>query len=530
MTIALKLFGPPRLERDGRPLELGLKKALALLAFLAAEARPRSRDQLTALLWPEAGATEARSRLRRLLYRLHRQTGETVLVVEGETLRLADPPAVTVDLADYRHCLRQADGETAEAALESAAACYQGDFLAGFSLDGSSAFDDWQYLQAEDLRQSLARVLSRLAAMHAAGGDYDAALPHARRLLTLNPLDEAAQRRLMELLAAAGQPAEALRQFDGWRDLLARELGVEPQPQTRALAESIRGGRTAAGPGVGHRPETRYARSGDLHIAYQVLGEGELDLVYVPGFISHLEQIWDYPPLAGFLRELAGRCRMILLDRRGVGLSDRVGYAPDLEDTARDVLAVMDAAGSRSAVIFGVSEGGPAAIHLAARHPRRVQGLVLWGTTARPVRAEDAPWGIPEAVFRRWIARLVAGWGGPAEIELFAPSVAAAPRARQWWAGLLRSGSSPGAVAQVLEAFMGADVRELLSAVQAPALVAHRGGDDMLRIGGARYLAERLPRARLLELSGADHWFWSGDPGPLLRELRAFLGELTQGG
>jgi pimeloyl-ACP methyl ester carboxylesterase len=255
------------------------------------------------------------------------------------------------------------------------------------------------------------------------------------------------------------------------------------------------------------------------------VGAGPIDLLVAPGFVSHLEHIWRSVPLRATLSRLAGRSRLILFDRRGVGLSDRVGAPPTLAHTAHDLGTVLDAVGSRSAVLFGFSEGGPAAALFAALHPERVRGLLLYGTMARGLRTKDHPWALEEAQFDTWLAQLVARWGKAVPHEAFAPSRVGDRALWTWYAELLRLGSSPGAVRGVLGALKTLDIRPLLPWVEAPTLVLHRTGDRIVRIGAGRYLAAHLPRARLVELDGDDHWWWLGNAGALLDNVERFLDE-----
>jgi len=232
--------------------------------------------------------------------------------------------------------------------------------------------------------------------------------------------------------------------------------------------------------------------------------------------------------MRSFLAALARRGRVIIFDRRGIGLSDRVGAAPTVEATAADIRAVMDAAGSRQALLFGASEGGPGCIHLAAEAPDRVAGLVLYGSLAKGCRAEDYPFALTERQFNVWLKRMIRKWGGPVEIETFAPSLAGDRRAEHWWSGLLRTASSPAALKVVLEALRDTDVRHLLPRVAAPTLVLHRRGDRAIPFAAGRHLAEFIPGARIVALEGDDHWFWVGDQERSLAEVIAFAERLAK--
>jgi pimeloyl-ACP methyl ester carboxylesterase len=219
--------------------------------------------------------------------------------------------------------------------------------------------------------------------------------------------------------------------------------------------------------------------------------------------------------------------RLILLDRRGIGLSDRVGFSPSVDATAQDIGTVLDAAGSRRVVLFGASEGGPACIKFAAENPARVAGLILFASLAKGSATRDYPHTLKASQYEMWLQELVAVWGGPAGIETFAPSLSDDPQARAWWAGLLRAASSPGAIKGLLEALRDTDVRHLLGRISAPTLVLHRRGDRAVRIGAGRHLAENIARAQFIELDGADHWVFAGDQKRVLASIRQFVASLA---
>jgi pimeloyl-ACP methyl ester carboxylesterase len=270
-------------------------------------------------------------------------------------------------------------------------------------------------------------------------------------------------------------------------------------------------------------PQTRYAKTGDVYIAYQVTGDGGLDLVFVPGFVSHVEHSWEEPGLARFFQRLGSFSRLIRLDKRGTGLSDRVSEIPTFEQRTDDLRAVMDAAGSARASLFGISEGGPAAMLFAATYPERTHALVLYGSYARRAWASDYRFGHTDADFTALLATIEADWGGPAGIASWAPSASHDERFRQWWAKSLRLSASPGGALAVLRMAWEADVRRVLPAIHVPTLVLHRTGDRIVHVEHARYLAEHIPNARLVELPGTDHIVWVGDANAVLAELEEFL-------
>ena len=279
------------------------------------------------------------------------------------------------------------------------------------------------------------------------------------------------------------------------------------------------------------QPEIRYAKSDDVHIAYQVTGEGPLDLVCVPGFVSHVEATWQSPASAKYFRRLASFSRLILFDKRGTGLSDRTSQIFTLEQRMDDVRAVMDAVGSERAALFGVSEGGPMSILFAATYPERTTALVLYGTYAKRAWAEDYPFGWRDKEWASFFANTESYWGTPRglDLDIWAPSIAHDEHARREMATYLRSAASPGAVRAVMQMNREIDVRHVLPAVRVPTLIVHRTGDRNIGIQHARYIAEQVSAAKLVELPGNDHMPWIGDTDFLLGEVEEFLTGVRHG-
>lgn len=276
-------------------------------------------------------------------------------------------------------------------------------------------------------------------------------------------------------------------------------------------------------------PKTRYTKSGDVHIAYQVTGEGPLDLVWVPGFVSHLEYQWEQPRAVHFIQRLASFSRLIRFDKRGTGLSDRVAAMPTLEQRMDDVRAVMDAVGSERAALFGHSEGGPMSLLFAATYPERTSALVLYGSYARRAWAPDHPSGLTDEEMRPALEAMEREWGGPVGIETRGPSLASDEGYARWWGNYLRLAASPGAAIAIMRMNMEIDVRHVLPAIRVPALVLHRAGDRVTKVEQARYMAERIPGAKLVEFLGEDHTPWVGDSDAILDEMEEFLTGVRHG-
>jgi class 3 adenylate cyclase len=271
-------------------------------------------------------------------------------------------------------------------------------------------------------------------------------------------------------------------------------------------------------------PETRYARSGDVHLAYQVFGDGDLDLVLVNGFTTHVELPWEHEPARRFLEGLASFARVINFDRRGSGLSDPVAEAPTLEQRMDDVRAVMDAAGSERAALFGISEGASMSLLFAATYPDRVQALVCSGGMARSTEADDYPWATPvEALLESGAELIGPHWGEGAIIDVGAPSQSDNPESRAFFARLERASASPGMLGSLVRMFFDIDVRDVVPSVHVPTLVLHRQRDRLVNVRNGRWLAEHLPNARLVELPGDDHVLWYENVELTLGEVQEFL-------
>jgi pimeloyl-ACP methyl ester carboxylesterase/DNA-binding winged helix-turn-helix (wHTH) protein len=278
-------------------------------------------------------------------------------------------------------------------------------------------------------------------------------------------------------------------------------------------------------------PETKYARSGEVNIAYQVVGDAPLDLVFVLGWVSHLEYLWLEPSFARFVMRLASFARVILFDKRGTGLSDRVPNSelPTLEQRMDDVRAVMDAVGSERAALCGISDGGPLFALFAATYPARTHSLVMIGTYASRRRNADYPWGRTDEEHREFLKELQEGWGGPLGLEERAPSVASDPQFRDWWATYLRMGASPGAALAMARMNAEIDMRPLLPSIRVPTLVIHRRDDRCISVEEGRYIAGRILGSKFVELPGQDHLPFVGDQEAILDEVEEFLTGIRRG-
>jgi pimeloyl-ACP methyl ester carboxylesterase len=271
------------------------------------------------------------------------------------------------------------------------------------------------------------------------------------------------------------------------------------------------------------RPVTKYAKSGDVNIAYQVIGQGPIDIVFVPGWVSHVEYMWDEPSIAQFLNRLASFARVIMFDKRGTGLSDQTTDLPSLEERMDDVRAVMEAARSERAVVFGFSEGGNMSLMFAATYPERTIALIIFGVFAKRVWDPEYPWAPTPEERQKFYDAIEHEWGGPVGIEDLAPSRANDPKFREWWGSYQRRSVSPRAALALARMNTLIDVRHVLPTIRVPTLVLHRVGDHDARVEEGRYIASRIPGAKFVELPGNDHLMFAGNQDEIFDEVETFL-------
>src|SRR5258708_1039658 len=331
---------------------------------------------------------------------------------------------------------------------------------------------------------------------------------------------------------------ELPREFDSIiKRALAKDARQERYSSVSAMVEALHAlsdsiaapPRGSMGLPADGRPDTKYPRSGDVNIAYQVAGSGPVDVIYVMGWVSNLDYFWEEPAYSRFLSRLAASSRLILFDKRGTGLSDRVhdSELPTLEQRMDDVRAVMDAVESERAVLFGVSEGGPMAALFAATYPERTDAMVIYGCYAKRVWDPEFPWAPTPQERQQFFDALLQGWGGVVDLETLAPSVANDGAFRQWWSAFLRRSASPGAALSLAKMNTHIDIRQVLPFIRVPTLIIHRTGDRDIDVGGSRYMAQQIPGAKYVELPGMDHLPWVGDQEAILREIEQFLGGIV---
>lgn len=269
----------------------------------------------------------------------------------------------------------------------------------------------------------------------------------------------------------------------------------------------------------------RYVSHDGIHIAYKIIGDGPVDLLFIHGFLSNLEIAFENPEYTAFFNKLGSFARVILFDKRGMGLSDRVQGAPSLEDTMSDALCVLDAAASNRTFVMGTSEGGAVSVLLASTYPERVRGLILYSSTPKLVRTSGEPeWADDEVTFEKSLTRIREQWGGPWGLENFAPSHAQDDTFRNWWAKVLRSSTSPSEASAVLKILRDIDIRPLLPQIRTRTLILHKTHDRIVDVGAGRYFSAHMPNAKYIEMPGADHFFFI-DCERILSEVKNFMRE-----
>jgi DNA-binding SARP family transcriptional activator/pimeloyl-ACP methyl ester carboxylesterase len=539
------LLGSVEVWLEGRPIHVGGPKRRALLAALLCQAnRVVSTDWLIEAVWGETPPGSATAQLHAMVSELRRSLaggdGPDAIVTRapGYLIRV-EPEALDVDrfhrrVREARRALAGDDAPRAAAEFRSALELWRGEPLS--DVEGSVARAEAAHLA--ELR--LVVLEERVAADLASGRDAEL-VPELTSLVESNPFRERLRGLLMVALYRSGRQADALSVYQQGHRTLAEELGLAPGPDLRELEQRIlrhdpsllrEPPREAAVPHTPAAravatapslPATRYVKSGDIHIAYGVIGHGEPDIVFVPGAFSHLDLWWEVQATARFFQRLGALGRLIMFDKRDTGLSDRAPDDQPLEQRMDDVRAVMNACESERAVLFGYSEGGPMSILFAATHPERVTGLILGGATARWSPAPDYPCGHESDAVWQALERLAQRrWGEGGTLDWFAPSQSGSARARQALARWERLSAGPSAVLRLLRMMREIDVRAALPSVRAPALVIQRLGDLVSPRCHGRYLASHLPNARYVEQPG-DHLLWMGDTDALLAEIDDFL-------
>jgi pimeloyl-ACP methyl ester carboxylesterase/DNA-binding SARP family transcriptional activator len=546
-SASIAMLGPVRVTVAGRvlgPKDFGGRKPKQVLEILLVHlGRPVPKERIADLIWGERLPADPMRTLEAYVSVLRsRLAGSGGRAGDGGRLLRSESRAYRLAVEDVELDAWAFDELAARAATappgqrlalrERALDLVRGELLA----DEPDA--EW----IRPLRELYAERHARLSLDQAedclAAGRPEAAVDHAERVVAAQPTRERAHRLLVAARYAGGEQGLALEAYERCRRTLDEELGVRPLPETERVYRAVLRQEPVGTVTPAWRPPattsptpppTLFARSGEATIAYQVLGDGPVDVVFSHGWFSHMEVGWEEPRYSAFLHRLARGRRLILFDRRGMGMSDPAPPTLGLAERAGDTLAVMDAAGSRRAVAFAGCGAGPVAMSLAATAGDRVAGLILFGSFARMLAAPDYPAGWTPEYFRDFMAGLEQGWATGRGIARSVPSAGDDEALMEWLSRLLRLSVSPAAARAILDFGATLDVRDILGRIRVPTLVLHRRHDQWFGIENGRYLAAHIPGARLIELDGADHWPWFGDADSVLDAVDDFLADRPEG-
>ena len=514
-SVRVSLLGPLLIDdREGGQV-LGAAKERSLLAALAlAPGSSVSTESLVAALWGDSPPVAARKTLQTYVWNLRQVFGEEVIATTapGYTLQIAPED---VDVGRFRtlavqggRALAQGDVLAAKEALAEATALWRGEPFGGVAAHSGLAGEAVR-LSEEHLSALEGRITADLAL-----GLHDELVGELEALVLEHPFRERFWGYLMVALYRGGRQAAALATYQRARNLLVEELGLEPGGELRRIEEAILTQDPsldaprltgppvpplAGTPGTLARSPVRYARSSDgVGIAYQTAGDGPVDILAVPGFVTHLD-IWWNAPTDGLVRQLTSIGRLISFDKRGMGLSDRPEQV-QAERWVDDAVAVLDAVDARDVIVLGISAGSPTAIRLAAHHPDRVRGLVIFGGGARTIAGPGYEIGHSRELLEGFAANLERGWGSGVAISTYAPSLAKHPHVRDYWARYQQLSASPAAAIRYFWACVETDVTDLLPSITMPTLVLHPARDLVAPIQWGQYLVDHIPDARLIPL------------------------------
>lgn len=547
-TLKLRLLGEPEVLRGNARIELPpSRKSRALLAYLVATSRAQRRERLCSMFWglPD----DPRSSLRWSLSRLRAIVDDPDvmrIIADRETVAF-NPQGADIDLFAVRSLPIDRLGEVPTAELEQAALCFRGDFIEGLDLPDQHDFQSWCIAERGDWRRIHARLLRELVARHAT--KFEAALPHMRRLVEIEPYDQGARIDLLALLVSNGRRLEAeshfetayrlLRDHDGnaaarfewaWRKLARRTSRSTAEAMTGAPAEDSRA-ETASSEfsGAPRSQSIGFCTTSDgVRIAYALTGSGR-PLVKTANWLNHLEYDWESPVWRGLFRQLSERYRLVRYDERGNGLSDWNAEDLSLDAFVRDFEAVVDAADLDRFPILGVSQGCCVAIEYAARHPERVTGMVLLNGFARGWKHSATPGFIAHVEAIKTLMSHAWGQDNPAFRQIYTSLFLPQGTTEQlnWFNTLQRITTSPENAVRLTDAFGSLDVRHRLPEVSVPTLVVHCRSDNFVPPSLGREIAAGIPGARFLSLESANHLLLESDPalGQFIAAAAAFLDE-----
>lgn len=533
--VLLQCRGYPAITVDGSAVDLRLKRGLAMLLVLFEATRKSARGQLAELLWPGAPVAVARPRLRRLVHEVNTAIGIALLVGDSDTLSLdITLAAVESDVMHVRRAARQllarADALESRVSLDELLSPGSHTLADGFELD-SDLFNAWLDSRRAEQQSLVVRALGQTSESLCAAGQLNLAAEAAMRLIDLEPLADAGYAVLIEARGRLGDAASVEAVYFNCANMMRTEFGLRPSSRIEGayaaaqyhLGLSLSAQKAHSHQRVVRMPPIRFADTDEGAVAYFELGTGSTTIIILFGLWSHVEVAWEEPNIRRILQRLARRWRVVLMDRRGTGLSERLGVKQSSRAGTDDVEAVRQAVEADRVWLMGNSVGGTIAIDYAHRHPQRVQGLLLCGATARSTWADDYPWALTNQQLEIWLSELRSSWGQATSWKQFAPSMADDAAAQEWWARMLRQALTRNSVQLVLQAYAAMDVRHLLPTLNLPVMIVQREGDRVVRLGSAKYLAQNIPFSELVILPGDDHLIWCGDTDAVLEPMERFV-------
>jgi len=512
MTVHLSFLGRLDLLVNGQSKKNGLKKGWALLAYLCCSEGWVSREKISLILWPDCDPAQARERLRKLLTKLNKSIGESVFLVTKETIQISQDAGIKIDLVELEDAINKRD-------YLRAADLYNGDFCNQLTLGDQSEFDEWCFFKKEELRNTVLNFLLNGLREFRGQRKGQEAWSILNKILKIDPISELACQHYLRLKVEEGAIAEAQSYLEKFDLTLRESIGIGVSEETKKIVS------TAVKLHVQNRIQFAVDDFG-AHIAYTTFGElnsSGVDLVVIPGFITHLEKQIANTESRQWINALTRYGRVIMFDRVGMGLSDRTGDAPTTERTVANLEAVLRCTSSRKILLIGASEAGPACIQFSIKNPKTIARLVLWGTLAKGTKSEDYPYALTRDQFSQWTDKLIRNWGSPADLEVFAPSLVNDPSTKAWWSDMLRSACSPGTLKLVLQALAEVDVRHLLKFVKVPTTVIHRSHDRAVPVQAGRFIAQNISDSEFIETEGSDHWFWVGNQAVLTTTVQRYV-------
>lgn len=514
--VSLHFHGYPAVSVEGRVLPIKLKRVYALLAYLCGHRTPIGRAIIAAILWPDSAPGVGRTRLRRLVHATNRAAGCEIVKADTDSLSLSegcDCDLLNTSAAiDHVGRSEQPDMAVIDQLLRPDAS----QILMGFSID-ADAFNDWLERWRQAHLQALLDAWSIAAAAAVSADRANTAEQLGLALLLHDPSSEQGHVARIESRALRGDLAGAESAYFECARIMRAEFGQRPSARVEAAYAKASGT-------LGSRELViRYAPTKAGTVAYATWGQGEVPIVCFWGGANNLELALDERHTRQFLDRLATGQRVIMFDRRGTGVAERVGVVPDANSAVEDISAVLDHVGARRAWLFGARIGGVFAIDFALRYPQRTAGIILYATSPTGQWSEDWPWFMKPQEYGEWIRMLSDPSRSDESLRRCAPSVADDPMVRSWFARVIRNSVSPEGRSAIMRAYEKMDLRHRLGEVRVPTLVMHRRGDHIVPFEAGRQLALAIPGAQFVPLEGEDSFFWFGDCEPVHQAVQHFV-------